>query len=159
MSVFSANFKGSLIGNIIDFGTSKRPDRSAYLIPLGLIYVFPCVLAVALFFIPESPRWLMLQDRVDDSRKSLTWLRPDNTDVTPEIEDIQTAIRKESELTKGVGILDMFSNPVDRRRTMIAVAGVTLQAATGSMFIIGESNQSRGFEEKMSPFPRASVSS
>src|SRR5690606_3857319 len=105
----------------------------------GLIYVFPFILAIGLFFIPESPRWLMLQDRVEDSRKSLTWLRPDGTDVNPEIEDIQAAIRKESELSKGVGALDMFSNPIDRRRTIVAVAAVTLQAATGSMFLIGKS--------------------
>ena len=80
----------------------------------------------------------MLRDRAEDSRKSLTWLRPAGADVSAEIDDIQTAIRREKELSKGVSVLDMVRNPIDRRRTMVAVSAVTLQAATGSMFIIGK---------------------
>lgn len=127
-----------MIGTIIDWATAKRPDRSAYLIPLGLIYVFPLFITVALWFIPESPRWLVHKGRVEDGRKALQWLRPKGTNVDPEVDDIANAIQKEKELGKGVGFVDMFNNSVDRRRTIVAVGAVTLQAATGSMFIIGE---------------------
>jgi hypothetical protein len=41
------------------------------------------------------------------------------------------------ELSSGVGIRDVFANPIDRRRTIIAVCGLTSQAASGSMFVIG----------------------
>jgi hypothetical protein len=127
-----------LIGTIIDWATAKRPDRSAYLIPLGLIYVFPLFITIGLWFIPESPRWLVHKGRVEDGRKALQWLRPKGTNVGPEVDDIANVIQKEKELGKGVGFVDMFNNSVDRRRTMVAVGSVTLQAATGSMFIIGE---------------------
>lgn len=50
---------------------------------------------------------------------------------------IVAAIEREREMSRGVGVLDMFRNSVDRRRTLIAVGGLTTQAATGSMFIIG----------------------
>lgn len=130
--------QGTLLGTIVDWATAQRPDKSSYLIPLGIIYVVPSILAVAMFFIPESPRWLILQGRHEEGIKSLKWLRPDGADVVSEAEVIRTAIEKEMELKSSVGIWDMFRDPVNRRRTILAVCGVTLQAASGSMFIIGE---------------------
>jgi len=44
------------------------------------------------------------------------------------------------ELGSSVGVWDMFANQIDRRRTILAVGAVTLQAASGSMFIIGKSS-------------------
>lgn len=41
-------------------------------------------------------------------------------------------------MSSGVGWVDMVKNPVDRRRTLLAIAAVSLQAASGAMFIIGE---------------------
>jgi hypothetical protein len=127
-----------LIGTIIDYATAKNIGKSAYLIPLGIIYVVPAVMSVALFFIPESPRWLLLQGKREEGVKSLARLRPDGADVEDEAAIIVAAIERERELSRGVGVVDLFRNPIDRRRTIIAVCGVTTQAATGSMFIIGK---------------------
>ncbi|EHL02661.1 putative High-affinity glucose transporter RGT2 [Glarea lozoyensis 74030] len=127
---------GTLIGTIIDYATAKNLGKSAYLIPLGIIYVVPAVMSIALFFIPESPRWLLLQGKREEGVKSLARLRPDGTDVEDEAAIIVAAIERERELSRGVGVVDLFRNPIDRRRTIIAVCGVTTQAATGSMFII-----------------------
>lgn len=143
ISLVSAT-QGTLIGTIIDWATAKRPDRSAYLIPLGIIYVVPVILSIVLFFIPESPRWLILMGRNEEGKKSLKWLRPKGSDIDGEAVEIRAAIDAELEMGRGVGVLDMFKNVVDLRRTTIAVCGVTLQAASGSMFIIGEFSESAG---------------
>lgn len=37
--------------------------------------LFPLLSITALFFVPESPHWLLLKNRTDDARKSLAWLR------------------------------------------------------------------------------------
>ncbi|KPI38038.1 putative glucose transporter rco-3 [Cyphellophora attinorum] len=127
---------GTLIGTIINWATAKRDGRSAYLIPLGLIYVVPIFIFIGMFFIPESPRWLILQGRYEEGYKSLLWLRPEGADVAAEAETIRDAIEREQEMGRGVGIFDMFKDPVDRRRTVLAVCAVSLQAASGAMFII-----------------------
>ncbi|KAF5717056.1 monosaccharide transporter [Fusarium globosum] len=148
---------GTLIGTIIDWATAKRPDRSAYLIPLGMIYIVPTIIFVGLPFIPESPRWLVLQGRYEDGLKSLKWLRPEGADTEAELADIRQAIDNERALSKGVGILDMFNNPIDRRRTMISICAVCLQAATGSMFIIAYKAYFFAMAKVQDPFAMSNV--
>jgi MFS transporter, SP family, sugar:H+ symporter len=129
---------GTLVGTIVDNFTAKINGRDSYLIPLGLIYIVPVILSIALLFIPESPRWLVQYRTTERAKKSLKWLRPSEDMVAPELEDIIISIEKEKDIASKVSIWDMFRNPIDRRRTVIAVAGVSLQGASGAMFMIGE---------------------
>ncbi|KAK4247643.1 general substrate transporter [Corynascus novoguineensis] len=148
---------GTLIGTIIDWATAGRPDKSAYLIPLGIIYIVPAILTASLFFIPESPRWLILTGRYDEGVRSLRWLRPVAADVDGEAAEIKAAIDREKELGSSVSVLDMFTNPIDRRRTALAVCSVTLQAASGSMFIIAYKAYFLGMSNIPNPFGMSNV--
>lgn len=132
---------GSLIGTIIDNFTSKIDGKNSYIIPLSIVFIIPAFLCAGMFFIPESPRWLLQHDKPDDARRALVWLRPDQETVEKEMEDIQNAIELEQSLASGTSVWDMFANPVDRRRTILAVAAVSTQAASGAMCMIGMSGE------------------
>lgn len=131
---------GSLLGAIIDNFTAKIDGKNSYIIPLGLIFIIPAFLCAGMLFIPESPRWLLQHKKTEDARKALRWLRPDEETVEKEMEDIENAIKLERDLASGVSVWDMFANPIDRRRTILSVAAVSTQAASGSMYMIGMSS-------------------
>ncbi|KAK3381041.1 general substrate transporter [Podospora didyma] len=127
---------GSLVGTIVDNFTAKIDGRNSYLIPLGLIFIMPAVLSFGLLFIPESPRWLMQHGKVENARTALRWHRPyPDALIDAEIRDIQLALESENQF-KSVAVMDMFRNPVDRRRTVLAICAITIQGASGAMYMI-----------------------
>lgn len=134
---------GSLVGTIVDNFTVKLGGKRAYIVPLGIIYIIPGILSIGMLFIPESPRWYLLQNKPEKARKALKWLRPFPEKVDGEISDIQAAIEAERALSKSADVLDMFRNPVDRRRTYLACAAISLQAASGAMYMICKYRRSR----------------
>lgn len=127
---------GTLIGTVVDNATHALPGKTSYLIPLGIIYIVPVLMSLGLFFIPESPRWLVLVERHEQARNSLLWMRPNKNAVQEELDDIQAAILAEKEMASSASFIDILKNPIDRRRTLLAVAAVSIQAASGAMFMI-----------------------
>ncbi|MCJ1394678.1 hypothetical protein MMC18_007558 [Xylographa bjoerkii] len=127
---------GTLIGTVVDNFTSPIMSRASYMIPLALIYIVPVILGVGMIFIPESPRWLAQNGKMEKARKALYWLRPDKDAVEAELAEIQLGIEAEVSTASSSAILDMFRNPVDRRRTILSVASVSVQAACGVMFML-----------------------
>ncbi|KAG8625853.1 hypothetical protein KVT40_006254 [Elsinoe batatas] len=127
---------GTLVGTIIDNFTAPIAGRNSYIIPLGIIFVVPAFITIGLFFIPESPRWLTEQSRIPAARKSMRWLRATDAFADAEMDEVETSLAREKELHSGVSVWDMFRNSVDRRRTIVSVAAINTQAASGAMFII-----------------------
>jgi MFS transporter, SP family, sugar:H+ symporter len=131
---------GTLVGTVIDNFASKMDGKRSYIIPLGIVYIVPGILMLGMFLIPESPRWLLQQGKTEKARKSLRWLRPKLLEIDNEFAEMQASLELETQSQSGVGIIDLFRDPVDRRRTILSVCAVTIQAASGAMYVIGESS-------------------
>ena len=46
-------------------------------------------MALAMFFMPETPYYLITKGRLDVAEKSLSWLRGKNYDIKHELEELQ----------------------------------------------------------------------
>ncbi len=78
---------------------------------LAILYAIPLLLFVALPFLPETPRWLLLQGEEDSARRSLTRLRPSSftaSQIDEELAIIQEAIRIERKIASSVVWKDIW---------------------------------------------------
>jgi len=109
---------------------------SGYMIPLGVLYILPSLLAVGMFFLPESPRWLVLKNKPAQAEEALAWLRPRAWQVGHELEQITAAIVID-ETRPGAIWADYFDLVVGRGRlrTLLSLTAATLTAATGFGYV------------------------
>lgn len=122
---------GAVLATGIIYNTYARTDSGAYKIPMGIQGIFPLMILVAVWFVPESPRYLCMKGRDDEALGVLTSLRIDSTTAETELLEIQNGLRihKEDAAWK-----DLFTG-TNLRRTAIAVLIPVLEAWAGLSFI------------------------
>ncbi|KAI1614157.1 putative transporter [Exophiala viscosa] len=129
---------GAILGTIVDNYTKDRLDKGSYQIPIGCLYIVPVLLGTGLFFVPESPRWLLHHNKEGQARRALETLRAQS--LPPEYFELEWAemirgVEEERRTAKSVGILDMFRG-ADLRRTLLCWGTIMTQAGSGSWFPI-----------------------
>ncbi|EGX87921.1 sugar transport protein, putative [Cordyceps militaris CM01] len=95
---------GGLVVTSIVRATSTIKGNSSWRIPISLILVIPTILIGLVWFIPESPRWLLLRGKRDAALSSLTRLRqsraehraklPPSASIIQELSDLSEAIER-----------------------------------------------------------------
>lgn len=106
-------------------GTGTEPRN--YQIPI-LIGIAPQAVSILLASVlPESPRWLVQHNRIEDARKSLYRLRGPSWPVEmveAELTSIIAAMEAERSLKQGQGLKDNLTKPfrgVNLRRTLLCI--------------------------------------
>ena len=117
-----AYFVGQIIAAAICFGTNNIPDDWSWRIP-SLLQICPSLLQVVfVFFLPESPRWLITKDRAQEARDILQKYHSegDRGDefVVAEFAQMQTTIQLELEASQR-SWKDLFKTAGMRRRVLI----------------------------------------
>lgn len=132
---------GSIVGAVVTNATQSRLDKASYQIPIGILFVVPVVLAAGLFFVPESPRYLVNRGRMEKARLALESLRGGS--LRPEelelewVEMVQ-GIEEEKKLASTIGPLDQYRG-TDLRRTLLCYGVIMSQVGSGSWFVISYS--------------------
>ncbi|EIW58751.1 general substrate transporter [Trametes versicolor FP-101664 SS1] len=130
---------GLLLASVINNATKGRADHSAWRIPISIQFIWAFILFVGMFWLPETPRWLIKNDRIDDAARSLsrlTSLPPDDPELLAEIEDIRAALREEQERGES-SYLDCFKFNKSKIafRTLSGIFIQAWQQLTGINFI------------------------
>jgi MFS family permease len=102
---------GTIIAAVITNATQVFFDKSSYLIPLGTLLILPFLLAIGLFFVPETPRYLINKGKLDEAKKSLETLRGTSLEADElevEFTEMVKGIEEEKKIAATVGPLDMF---------------------------------------------------
>ncbi|KAF2492557.1 MFS general substrate transporter [Lophium mytilinum] len=106
--------------------------------PLGLALVWPLMMLVVMFFIPESPRWLLLKGKVDKAQEIVYKLHKIKNDPDQEFargEFYQMQKQAELDRTLDPGWVAMFSKPSYRKRTALAMGFAFIGQSTAVLVI------------------------
>lgn len=118
----------------------------------NIIYaIVPIVFGVIFVFMPESPVYLVIENRVEEAKKSYKWLRGADYDPQQEIDELQQDI---AESTKNkVSFAENFKLKATKRALLIGFGVMFFQQASGinvvvfySTFIFEVKLIKRGFQ-------------
>ncbi|KAL4915444.1 general substrate transporter [Aspergillus aurantiobrunneus] len=116
---------GAVISSWVTFATRTYDSSWSWRLPTLLQMLCPLIAIPGFLFTPESPRWLVGQDRVEEARKVLADLHVGNDLTAPlisyEIHEVQAAIAAEKESDTSSSYLDMIKTPGNRHRLLITV--------------------------------------
>ncbi|KAB8070772.1 general substrate transporter [Aspergillus leporis] len=101
---------GYTLCNWIDFGLSKASGDLQWRIPLAISFFFELVLLFSVFLLPESPRWLVRVNRIEEATASLAaykGISEEDEAVRMEIAGIEASL--EISVNSGGSLKEMFS--------------------------------------------------
>ncbi|KDP24153.1 hypothetical protein JCGZ_25810 [Jatropha curcas] len=82
---------GILLGYVSNYAFSSLSVHTGWRVMLAVGILPSVFIGIALFVIPESPRWLVMQDRIDEARSVLLKTNDNEREVEERLEEIQKA--------------------------------------------------------------------
>ncbi|KAL6860807.1 general substrate transporter [Trichoderma novae-zelandiae] len=122
---------GQLVASLVTFGTQHISGDKGWQIPVGLQFIAPALIVGLLPLVPESPRWLLSQNKVEEAKVSLRRLFKNHTEA--EIEQ-EVDILRHAHSNEEKGSWAEVFNMDNRKRTMVAVIAMFGQQITGQAF-------------------------
>ncbi|KAF2130831.1 general substrate transporter [Dothidotthia symphoricarpi CBS 119687] len=128
-------FQSNIFGLVMAFGINLgvtialgKENQWAWRIPIIVMQVYPILLMAFVETLPESPRWFIFNDRIDDAKAALSDIYGDESDK--KFDDLMEQHEKEKD--EVVGYLDMV-NPYHSQfhPTMVTVMCQINQGLTG----------------------------
>lgn len=114
---------GMLLSYIVDFALQGLPGDLAWRMMLGLAALPALILFVGVMHLPESPRFLVKTNKIDDARKVLTFIRPES-EVDSELDEICKTVEEETKAQKNITFGALFS----KKYSFLVIAGVGVAA-------------------------------
>lgn len=131
---FAIDF-GKVIGACVDEGGRHINNTAAYRVPIMIHAVIPLVYFAVMWYLPESPRWLMRRDKQDAAAKALVKVHKEdkNYDPSSDIAEMMEDVARDN--NSDGGWWDMVADPIERRKLLCTVGMMAGQQITGIQFI------------------------
>ncbi|KAF2676935.1 general substrate transporter [Lentithecium fluviatile CBS 122367] len=117
-------YLGAILAAWTTFGTERHQSNWSWRIPTILQAGYPCIQLAFIWFLPESPRWLVAQERTEEAHEILTRYHaggdPNSPLVAREMGEIVQAIRHER-AASAINWGTLVATPGNRKRLFIAV--------------------------------------
>lgn len=118
---------GSIVAAWVVYGCSSLTSPLGFRIPIWCQLISSVIVASGVWFLPESPRWLMAQDRAEDAIEVLATYHGegdrDHPIVTLQVKEMQHQVLTDASDKKWWDYHELFNTHSARRR-FICVAGM-----------------------------------
>lgn len=114
---------GMLLSYVVDFLLKGLPEQFAWRLMLGLAAVPAVILFLGVLKLPESPRFLVKNNRLDEAKTVLSFIRPAD-EVEAELKNIQETATDDKAATNNVSLKTMFSG----KYRYLVIAGIGVAA-------------------------------
>ena len=102
---------GIFVAAVVSDAFSDNLSKISYQAQLCILYAIPVWLFFSIWFVPESPRWLLVNGKKQEARTSLIRLRPTKTareEIEEEMKLIDDAILAEKQMESDIAWSDIW---------------------------------------------------
>ncbi|CAK7227493.1 hypothetical protein SBRCBS47491_006586 [Sporothrix bragantina] len=126
---------GSFIMSAVTYVSSRWNTDMCWKVPMALGIPLPAIVLLLYWTIPESPRWLLRQNRDEEALQSLRSMFGNDPNFPPEVEmELLKSSLAEEASREGAAWIDLFRG-TNLRRTLIVMTTSFLNQATGQNFV------------------------
>ena len=128
---------GIFLGYCTTYGTKSYSDSRQWRIPLGLCFAWALCLVAGMVRMPESPRYLVGKDRIEDAKMSLAKtnkVSPEDPALYRELQLIQAGVERERLAGKASWGTLFNGKPRIFERVIVGVMLQALQQLTGDNY-------------------------
>ncbi|PMD34849.1 MFS maltose permease [Hyaloscypha variabilis F] len=113
-------------------GLSSKSSSWAYRIPFAIQWIWPVLIMCFVYWIPESPYWLVRHGKIDEAELVLRRIirKTDKVDIKEMLALMQRTNAREEEYRTGTSYLDCFKG-ANLRRTEISAGAWAVQILCG----------------------------
>ncbi|KAF6808861.1 MFS monosaccharide transporter [Colletotrichum musicola] len=127
---------GSIISGWVVYGSSFIPGDDGWRIPVWIQMVTSGIVVFFVFFLPESPRWLVANDRHEEAARILTNLHgekdPNHPIVQLQMKEMMAQISSEASDKKWWDYHELWNTHSARRRLICVLGMAIMGQASGN---------------------------